>query len=83
MQTDKRLLLAEHALETLRQRRIILPALRTMIGGALSIKHVRTHWDEILRLATSIKQSTVTASLRRPSSCRVLQPPRRNPRPQL
>ena len=28
-----------------------------------NIKHVRAHWDEILRLATSIKQGTVTASL--------------------
>ena len=34
-----------------------------MIGGTLKIKHVRAHWDEILRLATSIKQGTVTASL--------------------
>ncbi len=39
------------------------PALRTMIGGALNIKHVRAHWDAILRLAASIKQGTVTASL--------------------
>jgi len=39
------------------------PALRAMIGGALNIKHVRAHWDEILRLAASIKQGTVTASL--------------------
>ena len=38
-------------------------ALRAMIGGTLNIKHIRTHWDEILRLATSIKQGTVTASL--------------------
>jgi TnpA family transposase len=34
-----------------------------MIGGTLNIKHVRAHWDEILRMATSIKQGTVTASL--------------------
>jgi TnpA family transposase len=27
------------------------------------IKSIRAHWDEILRLATSIKQGTVTASL--------------------
>ncbi len=38
-------------------------ALKPMIGGTLNIKHIRTHWDEILRLATSIKQNTVTASL--------------------
>src|SRR3546814_20090420 len=34
-----------------------------MISGKLNSKHVRAHWDEILRLATSIKQGTVTASL--------------------
>ena len=39
------------------------PALNTMIGGTLNIRHVRAHWDEILRLAASIKQGTVTASL--------------------
>jgi len=38
-------------------------ALKPMIGGTLNIKQIRTHWDEILRLATSIKQGTVTASL--------------------
>ena len=26
-----------------------------MIGGTLNIRHVRAHWDEILRMATSIK----------------------------
>ena len=38
-------------------------ALKPMIGGTLNIDHVRAHWDEILRLAASIKQGTVTASL--------------------
>lgn len=38
-------------------------ALKPMIGGTLNSKQVCTHWDEILRLATSIKQGTVTASL--------------------
>ena len=38
-------------------------ALKPTIGGLLNIKHIRAHWDEILRLATSIKQGTVTASL--------------------
>ena len=39
-------------------------ALKPMIGsGNLNIQHIRNHWDEILRLATSIKQGTVTASL--------------------
>jgi TnpA family transposase len=34
-----------------------------MIGGNVSVKQIRAHWDEILRLAASIKQGTVTASL--------------------
>src|SRR5271163_2097181 len=38
-------------------------ALKPMIGGTLQVKGIRAHWDEILRLATSIKQGTVTASL--------------------
>jgi len=38
-------------------------ALKPMIGGILNIKHICAHWDEILRLGTSIKQGTVTASL--------------------
>jgi len=38
-------------------------ALKPMIGGPLNIKLIRAHWNEILRLATSIKQGTVTASL--------------------
>ncbi|WP_075790634.1 Tn3 family transposase [Massilia putida] len=39
------------------------PALRSMIGGTLNIKHLREHWDDILRLASSIKHGTVSASL--------------------
>ncbi|HGP4210925.1 TPA: Tn3 family transposase, partial [Pseudomonas aeruginosa] len=31
------------------------PTLRPMVGGTLNIKHVRAHWDDILRLASSIK----------------------------
>lgn len=42
---------------------VVYEALKPMIGGTLNIKHVKVHWDEILRLATSIKQGTVTASL--------------------
>ena len=39
-------------------------ALKSMISSdRLNIKQIRAHWDEILRLATSIKQGTVTASL--------------------
>lgn len=39
------------------------PTLAGMIGGSVNVKHIRAHWDEILRLAASIKQGTVTASL--------------------
>ena len=42
---------------------IAYDTLKPMIGGTLNIKHIYVHWDEILRLATSIKQGTVTASL--------------------
>jgi len=40
-----------------------LDTLKPLIGGTLGIKHIRNHWDEILRLATSIQKGTVTASL--------------------
>jgi TnpA family transposase len=39
------------------------PALRGLIGGVLNQKWIRSHWDEILRLPTSIEKGTVTASL--------------------
>lgn len=39
-------------------------ALQSIISTTpLNIKEIKTHWHEILRLATSIKQGTVTASL--------------------
>ena len=38
-------------------------AINTMIGDAINVQHIKSHWDEILRLAASIKQGTVTASL--------------------
>jgi len=38
-------------------------AINTMIGGSINSKYIRSYWDEILRLAVSIKQGTVTASL--------------------
>jgi TnpA family transposase len=39
------------------------PTLAPLIGGKLNLKLVRTQWDEILRLAASIRLGTVTASL--------------------
>jgi TnpA family transposase len=42
----------------------VYKGLKPMISNErLNIKHIRAHWDEILRLITSIKQGTVTASL--------------------
>lgn len=39
------------------------PALGKLIGGTLSVRQMASQWKEILRLATSIKRGTVTASL--------------------
>jgi len=39
------------------------PTLGSLIGDNINVKLIRTHWDEILRLAASIRQGTVTASL--------------------
>ena len=38
-------------------------ALKPMLGGTINIQLIEEHWSDILRLATSIKQGTVTASL--------------------
>jgi hypothetical protein len=39
------------------------PALEKLIGGTVNTKQINAHWEEILRLAASIQQGTVTASL--------------------
>lgn len=39
------------------------PTLAPLIGGAINVSVIRSHWDEILRLASSIQRGTVTASL--------------------
>ena len=39
------------------------PTLAGLIGGSVNVKRIRTHWDDILRLAASIQQGTVTDSL--------------------
>lgn len=39
------------------------PLLAAMIGDTYNEKHIRRTWDEVLRLATSIREGTVTASL--------------------
>lgn len=37
--------------------------LAPLIGGRIRTKQISAHWDEILRLASSVKEGTVTASL--------------------
>ena len=37
--------------------------LAPLIGGVINTKHIVIHWNDILRLATSIKHGSVTASL--------------------
>jgi TnpA family transposase len=39
------------------------PALKSIIGKSLDVKYIRMHWDEIMRLMTSIKKGTVKPSL--------------------
>ena len=39
------------------------PALDGLFGDTINQAHLLNHWDEVLRLATSIRQGTVTASL--------------------
>lgn len=37
--------------------------LKPLIGGAINTKVIEDNWSDVLRLATSIKQGTATASL--------------------
>jgi hypothetical protein len=39
------------------------PTLKPLIGGIINTKIIHAHWGDILRLTTSIKTGTVTASL--------------------
>jgi TnpA family transposase len=39
------------------------PALEPLIGERINVRQIESQWDELLRLATSIRQGTVTASL--------------------
>ena len=36
-------------------------ALKPLIGGTINVNQIRTHWDDILRLAASIKQRDAVA----------------------
>jgi TnpA family transposase len=42
---------------------VCYPTLTLLLGDTINTKCIRTQWDEILRLATSIRRGTVTASL--------------------
>jgi TnpA family transposase len=37
--------------------------LSPLIGGRVTTKQIASHWDEVVRLASSVKEGTVTASL--------------------
>jgi TnpA family transposase len=39
------------------------PGLQPLLAEKIGLKHIKAYWDDILRLASSIKQGTVTASL--------------------
>src|SRR5439155_3660134 len=39
------------------------PTLEPLIGDRVNIRQIESQWEELLRLATSIRQGTVTASL--------------------
>ncbi|MDQ5853037.1 MAG: Tn3 family transposase [Chloroflexota bacterium] len=41
----------------------LYPRLNSLIGGTIQVRRIEEHWDELLRLMTSIRRGTVTASL--------------------
>jgi TnpA family transposase len=56
-------------IRNLADKRLFMPgeqadyaALAALFGGTTNTKNIRAHWDEILRLASSIRQGTVTAT---------------------
>jgi TnpA family transposase len=56
-------------LRDIRDRRLYLlpgviadPVIAPLVGGTIDVTHTQAHWDELLRLATSIRAGTVTAS---------------------
>jgi TnpA family transposase len=38
-------------------------AIAPLVGGTINLRQIQSHWDEILRMAASIRHGTVTASL--------------------
>jgi hypothetical protein len=41
---------------------VLYPAIAGLVGGTLNTALMAAQWKEVLRLATSIQQGTVTAS---------------------
>ncbi|HEX6290940.1 MAG TPA: Tn3 family transposase [Herpetosiphonaceae bacterium] len=41
----------------------LYPRLAPLIGGTIQARRIEEHWDDVLRLMTSIRRGTVTASL--------------------
>src|SRR5258707_5993479 len=39
------------------------PGLESFLGGTINVKQMETHWDDLLRLTSSLRKGTVTASL--------------------
>ena len=44
-------------------KRSVYPSLEPLVAGRINVTLIRGHWQEILRVATSIRTGTVTASL--------------------
>jgi TnpA family transposase len=39
------------------------PVLEPYLGGSINVKQIEAHWDDLLRLTSSVRKGTVTASL--------------------
>ena len=39
------------------------PGLEPLLGGTINVKQMEAHWDDLLRLTSSLRKGTVTASL--------------------
>jgi TnpA family transposase len=39
------------------------PGLEPYLGGSINVKQIEAHWDDLLRLTSSVRKGTVTASL--------------------
>jgi len=51
------------------------PGLEFFLGGTINVKQMEAHWDDLLRLTSSLRKGTVTASL---ILCKLASYPRQN-----